>query len=252
MKKRYSLVAAVPLFGFYAAWPAISAFQIREALETRDSAAIGQKIDFASVKDSLRPATRAAAERSLKGYLSSSGGAAGVLGEEIAKKALPKLVDLSLNALATPENIGRIYADGGSVTQTLGSIVEQQLARAGGIAGLGGFSGQAGTISGAGSGLGGVLSTLGKAVGFEGGATAGAAKKNPVRTMLESELIETASTQKSATGFGLANIKKAQPTGLLSVEVGFAKDPKVKDADLTVEMRFTGRDWVLTGLRPRI
>lgn len=252
MKKRYPLLVAAPLFGFYAAWPALSAYQIRQALEARDSAALAHKVDFASVKESLRPATQAAAERTVKSYLKSAGGAAGVLGEEIARKALPKLVDLSLNALVTPENIARIYADGGSVTEMLSRTVEQQLGRAGGISGLGGFAGQASPSSGAGSGLGGVLSTLGKAAGLETGAVAGAAKKSPVRTVLESELIETSSTQRAKPGFGLANIKKAQPTGPLSVEVGLAKDTKGREADLTVEMRFTGKDWVLSGLRPRL
>ena len=115
MKRLLVLLVFLFVIGFYVGWPAYSGYQIKTALEAKDAAALSGKIDFASVKESLRPAATAHAERTLKEQLQKAGGGAGVLGDEIAKKALPKLVDSSLNTLVTPENIIRIYSEGGDV-----------------------------------------------------------------------------------------------------------------------------------------
>lgn len=94
MKRLLVLLFLLFALGFYVGWPGYSGYQIKTALEAKDVATLADKIDFASVKKSLRPAATAEAERKLKEQLQKAGSGAGVLGDEIAKKALPKLVDV--------------------------------------------------------------------------------------------------------------------------------------------------------------
>lgn len=237
---------------------AYSGYQIKTALDTKDAATLAGKIDFASVKESLRPAATAEAERTLKTQLSKAGSGAGVLGDEIAKKALPKLVDASLNSIVTPENIIRIYSEGGAMQDTVSRVVADQLGKSGGIPGLGSI----GALTGGGAGteksggLGSVIGNLGKAAGLDTGALGGltGGGKSPVRTVEAPKPAANsgASGEASKPGFGISNIKRFGPSGPLSMELGVAKDPTAKEADITAEMSFTGTDWKLTGLRPKL
>jgi hypothetical protein len=251
--KRLLTLALLLLAGFYVGWPAYSGYEIKTALEAKDAAALSSKIDFASVKESLRPAATLEAERSLNDTVEKSGAAAGILGAEIAKKVLPALVDASLDRLVTPENIIRIYSDGRAVKDSLSRIVKDQIGKSGGIAGLGALIGKPAPEGDTQTGsLTGILdAVVGKATGGDAGKAV--TKAAPVRTVTEpaSEPIAAASQQKPRA-YGIGNIKHFALTGPLSVELGVAKEPEAKEADVAAEMTFRGTDWVLTALRPRI
>lgn len=53
------------LLVFYVAWPAWSIYQIYDALEKNDATTLERKIDFPSVRESLKPAIRALVDRRL-------------------------------------------------------------------------------------------------------------------------------------------------------------------------------------------
>jgi hypothetical protein len=257
--KRLSSLLAILLLAFYVAWPGYSAYEIHQALEARDAAALEGRIDFASLRESLRPAATAEAERTIDEQVKKAGGTAGVLAGEIAKKSLPKLVEVSLDAAVTPQNIIRIYAEGGSVKETLTRIVQEQLLGAGGLTGLGtlGTTGRTGAPASAGSGgWGKALESIGKAAGLDlapAPPTAGAATtKSPVRTVGTPVATSPGESAAPKPSYGLSNIKKLGPTGPFTMEVGIAKDASAKEPDVTAEMGFTGTGWKLTGLRPKL
>lgn len=250
--KRLTQLVVLVLLGFYLGWPAYSGYQIKTALDAKDAATLSNKIDFASVKESLRPAATAEAERTLAESLQKVGGSAGVLGADIAKKVLPGLVDKSLNALVTPESIIRIYVDGRALKDSVKQMVQEQLGKSGGVAGLGALIGKpAAPGESKSSSLSDVLDAVGKSTGIDLGKVV-AKSATPVRTVAEPESGAVSATAPNPKQYGIGNIKHFGFSGPLSVELGVAKDAAASDADVTAEMTFRGTDWVLTGLRPRI
>lgn len=57
---------------------------------------------------------------------------------------------------------------------------------------------------------------------------------------------------KPRTPLGLGNIKSYRITGPLSVSVAIARDPAAADPDMTAELAFSGFDWKVVGLVPRL
>jgi hypothetical protein len=51
---------------------------------------------------------------------------------------------------------------------------------------------------------------------------------------------------------GLANVKGLRLTGLTSLAIDVARDAAAGEPDVTVEMAFTGGDWRVVGLLPRL
>ncbi len=239
--RRILFLALLAAVGFWVAWPAYSGYRINSALQGGDAAALAGKIDFDSVRASLRPVATVEAERRLDELLSRSGAGAAVLGGDIKKQLLPKIVDGVLAALVTPENIIRIYRDGGAAKDAIGRIVAEQMSKPGGAGG---------GLSGAGGAAGG-LDKLGGLGGLLGGG-----KKSPVRDVTD-EPAKPADTSAAAkapaqpASYGLGNIKSFSFEGPFRMRAGVAKDPAATVADLTAEMSFTGADWKLTGLSPR-
>ena len=54
MRRLISLVVLAAL-GFYVAWPAYSLYRIRGALDAQDQQVLAAKVDFDSVRESLKP-----------------------------------------------------------------------------------------------------------------------------------------------------------------------------------------------------
>ena len=52
--------------------------------------------------------------------------------------------------------------------------------------------------------------------------------------------------------FGMANIKSFSFNGPLGYSIGIAKDATASVADITADLSFTGGDWKVVGIRPRI
>lgn len=233
--KRLVWLVLVLAAGFYGLWPAYSGFMIRSALEDKDAGLLESKIDFASLKESLRPAATAQADKMLTQALQYGG--SGGLTEGLKQQLLPTIVDASLATIVTPQTLIRIYSEGGAVKDSVARIVQEQMGK---TAGIPGFDKLTGLTSAAGrdktGGLGGLdLDKLGGLLGKKKGAEAPAPQP-----------------QVQQTPYGLDNIKRFGLAGPLAIELGLAKDPAAKEPDVTVEMGFTGNDWKLTALRPRI
>jgi hypothetical protein len=101
------------LLVFYVAWPAWSIYQIYDALEKNDATTLERKIDFPSVRESLKPAIRALVDRRLD---RTTGDAAG--------QPRPQLLETVLNKIVTPQGIATLYAWRGDISQVLKDIKE--------------------------------------------------------------------------------------------------------------------------------
>ena len=258
--KRLLLLIAVLGFGFYVAWPAWSGYQIKSALDSGDAETLRGKIDFVSVRESLRPAASHHAEGMMEDALKQAGGRVSTLLDDDAKAALlPKIVETTLNRVVTPQNLIRIARQGGTVKDAVAKIVKEQMRGSlGGLAGLsklgkvkiGGEDGDAGTDLDIGGLVGGIVgaATGGKESGL-GDLFGGGSKKRQAERAPEpaAQPVNTSKKQK----FGFDNIKTFGFAGPLGLQVGVAQDPKAKQPDVTAEMGFRGLDWKLVALRPK-
>ncbi len=257
---RLVTLAVLAALGFWVAWPAYSGFQINSALKAGDSAALGRKIDFDSLRASLRPAVSAEAGKRLDEAMARQGAGGAALAADIKSQLLPKVVDGALVNLVTAENILRVYREGGAAKDAIARIVAEQMGKSGGGIGslLGGLSGGAGGDAGKLGDLAKGLGGAGSAGGLDklGGLFGG--KKSPVRDVTNEPAPPTPGTPAPAAtaphappSYGLGNIKGFGFDGPLRMRAGVAKDPAAAVADVTAELSFTGTDWKLTGLVPR-
>ena len=112
------------LFGlllvFYVAWPAWSIYQIYDALEKNDATTLERKIDFPSVRESLKPAIRAVIDR----RLDRTGDAAGQPRDGRLRQQIGPLMETILNKIVTPQGIASLYAWRGDISQVLEDVKE--------------------------------------------------------------------------------------------------------------------------------
>ena len=251
MKKLFALVI-LGLLGFYVAWPAWSGYKLAMALRDGDAATLESKVDFPSVRQSLRPVVAAEVEKGI----SRQGG--GLLTGELKQQLMPKLVDTVLEKFVTPANVIRIAKDGGNVAGTVEKIMMEEMSKAGGIPGLKlpggaggggmpGLPGGLGTIAGAGA----AATQLGipGLPGMGGGQPAAPAPAAPAPAAAPPKAAEGAG---KPTSFGLGNIKNFGFDGPLGYTVAVAKDAASAKPDVTAGMRFTGFDWKLTSVVPNL
>lgn len=258
--RRILVIAILLAIGFWGAWPAYSGWRIHEALKGDNAATLERMIDLPSVRASLRPVATIEAEKHLDEALARIGPGGMALGADIKRQVMPGLIEGVLANLVTAPNILRIYREGGAARDAIRRILAEEMEKPGsalgGLGGLGGLignrgaaSGEAGSAAGRAGGLdvGGMLDRLGGA--------AGGGSRSPVRDIAaEPAVTQTpgAATPAGQTGYGLGNIKSIGFNGPLSIVMGLARDAAATDAEVTVEMSFTGLDWRLTGLAPRL
>lgn len=248
MKRIVTLLLLVGL-AFYGAWPAYTGYQIRHALETKDAGLLSAKVDFPSVRESMRPAVTAKVEATLSELGKKAGPGGAALADKLKSQLGPKIVEAALNAIVKPETLIRVHADGRKIKDSIGRVVAEQAS--GGFGGLAGLGAGSGAEPSDGSG-GGLLDKIGKAVeGFgidPNKATGGLlGKKDEAAAPAAAE----PNNDKPQRKYGLANIKSAGFNGPLGISLGVAKDAAATEPDVTAEMSFTGTDWKLTGLIPQ-
>lgn len=249
MKKLIALLI-LGLLGFYVAWPAWSGYRLYSALNSGDEATLAGKIDFPSVRDSMRPAVAAEVDKQFDQQLRQAGGGLGsMLGGDIKKQMLPKLVDGVLQTVITPANVIRIARQGGSVAESVQKILAEQMSKAGGLPGSGGGSGSGGSMPSLPGGLGG----LGGAAAKLGLPGMGGGSSEPAKTAPAPATPSAATaTDKGKPQFGFSNIKSFGFNGPLGLGLSLAKDPGASKPDLTAVMSFSGFDWKLTKLVPHL
>lgn len=275
--KRLILLVVLLLFGFYVGWPAFSGWQLASALDRKDAAAVGRKVDFLSVRQALAPVVEQEVGNGMDRYLADLGPLAGMLGPVLKKQYAPKVVEATLNTLITPENIVKIYAEKDDMRSAAERILMEELGKPGGLfAGLLGGGKQADGPSLADrmklpGGMGGFGENVQKGLGGLGGLAGGAGAAGGVpgvdmpdiKTVL-TKIIEKNRVSRGAKpateappagkdaggGFGVGNIKKFGFNGPLAMELGVAAKSTAPKSDVVAEMAFRGFDWKVTRLVP--
>lgn len=234
------VLAVFLLAGFYVAWPSWTGYRIMNALEAKNPALLAQKIDFDSVRISLLPVVRARVDQEIDKKVADAGPLGQAIGPKLKSELAPKIADMALATLVTPENMIRIASEGGSIKDNVERILREQLPSVGAPGNIGPTA----TPIGGAKGLGGLLGEAAKQLG--GGVAKSA---EPAST---SSPAPTAAKAPGKPSFSLANIKSFAMTSLASFAVGVVRDPAMKEVDLTAEMAFRGGDWKLVGLVPRL
>jgi hypothetical protein len=252
---RILFILLAVFIGGWVAWPAYSAYQIYSGMKTADEGVLQRKINWDSMRTSLRPVVAVEVEKAISDV--GGQGVSGALMPQLKQKFMPQIIDLALKTVVTPKGLAEVMAHGGDVSSTVSRIVSKQLGKLGGLGAL--TSGGEGSDSGGGL-LGGLLGG-GKKGG--GGLLGGLLGNKQVRELAGDKLGKVmggsktlepaveAETKTDKPSYGLGNIKRFAYTGLGAMEVGVAKDPKADISDVTAVMEFQGFDWKLTGLMPR-
>jgi hypothetical protein len=246
--KRLIVLLMILAGAFYVAWPAYSGYRIKTALDAEDPSSLEARIDFPSVRQSLRPVAEQRAEAALKSALERAGPGAGTLVDSLKADLLPKAVDRALETLVTPQSLIRMHAQGKNLKDAFDGILKDNAQLMGTIGGL--LAGGAGTAPGQ-PGSSKTLDTLrgiAGQLGFGKPATEPAAGTPPPAT--------AAAASSSASGkkpkYGIENVKSFAFEGPLRMHVGIAKNAAASDADLDLSLAFQDGDWKLVGLVPRI
>jgi hypothetical protein len=129
--KKLSLVILVVVLGmgYYIAWPALSAYELQNAIKTRDLVTLARKIDFPSVRASLRTfAAEKLAELRDRPNSSLAGAADG---ERTRKDVGTRVVDQMLEDAATPDGLLRISREDGPLRASIDRLLRDHMNRGG-------------------------------------------------------------------------------------------------------------------------
>ncbi len=244
--KSLGTVGFLALAAFYVAWPLYAGYEIKTSLDTQNVEGLNAKIDFPSVRVSLRPAVAAKVDQVVTDALRKAGTAGGALADQLKASVVPRIVDGVLAAFVTPEMLIRIHASGKSFKEALDGMVLQRTSQA---QGLGGFMVVPEGQPGAGGSQSGLESIAGKLGIDTGKVFGGATAKGADEAMSEpADLLPAKSGEKPK--YGLGNIKHFSFTGPLGLSVGVARDANARKPELTADLAFVGGSWKLTGLVP--
>lgn len=279
--RKLILLIWLALLGFYVAWPAWTGYQIRQAFETEDAALLESKVDFPSVRTSLKPVLAAEAEAYLERLKRDVGPLGGLLSGQIKGELTGRLVETAVSSAITPPNVIRMVRDGRSVKQSLEKVMVDQAGAGGGLRlpGLGGRRNKSGAVdsadndpnrvaaepapaaksSGAAVAGGSVpfkeIDPQARAIGTAGSAPAAppAAGAGPAgageRTAAPQKGTPDQTTARRPR-LGLANLKSFSIEGPFSFTVGVAKDAAATEPEVAATLRFTGGDWKVVAVTP--
>jgi hypothetical protein len=242
-------VAFAAVLAFYVAWPAWSGYEIKSSLDGANVEGLVARIDFPSVRASLRPAVAAKVDEVITNALRKAGTAGGALADQLKAQVMPRIVDGVLAGFVTPEMLIRIHASGKSFKDALDSVVFERTSKA---QGLGGF-----VIAPEGSESGGTRSKLDEIAGKYGidvgKVLGGAGAKEAVAENSEmTSALPAKGGGANRPNYGLGNIKHFSLTGPLGLSVGVARDASARKPELTAELSFVGGSWIVTGLTPEL
>ncbi|MEQ1694901.1 MAG: DUF2939 domain-containing protein [Hyphomicrobiaceae bacterium] len=232
-------IVIVALLGFYVAWPAYSLMSVQNALNTENVPLLAAKVDFPQVRQSLTPAVTAEVEKAAAAAVTQGGADNAALLGQLKTQMVPKIVELALTTIVTPESLMRIYREGGDVRKTISDIVSEKMG-----SGAGGLGALAGVIGGGGHKTGGLNDLLGGKFGGLLGKKDAQGQAQPAPPV--------AAKPAAKAAFSIANIKRFSIMGPLGFSVGVAKDAAATVPDVETDIAFTGLDWKIVGVRPRI
>lgn len=234
-------VGLIGVLAFYVAWPLYAGYGIKSSLEAHEVERLSARIDFPSVRTSLRPAVAAKVDKALTDALRRTGTASGPLTDQLKARIMPPIVDGVLATLVTPEMMIRIHASGKSLKEIVDGLVAE---RAGKGQGGGGLMIVSKDTPGARSSLEDIAGALGldtkKALA---GETASKAEPSGVVPPLPAK-----GSGKTGPQYGLGNIKHFSLTGPFGLSIGVARDATQRKPEVTAALTFVDGTWKLTGL----
>lgn len=243
--RSFGTIGVIAIAAFYVAWPLYAGYDIKSSLDTADAARLSSRVDFPSVRVSLRPAVAKQVEDVFEAQIKKAGSAGALVSEQLKDTLMPRIVDGVLATLVTPEMLIRIHASGRSLKDALDGMV---LERASASEGLGSrlIVSSDDPEGGRRSRLEDIAGSLGIDVGKALGGLTGAGAARDANA--EKARVETPSGPPPK--YGLGNIKHVSVDGLLGLSIGVAGNPKARKPDLTAELGFVDGSWKLTGLVP--
>jgi hypothetical protein len=234
--------AAVLLF--YVAWPLYAGYDIKTSLDGRNVEALNARVDFASVRTSLKPAVTAKVDKVVSDALRKTGAAGAAIADRFKAQVMPRIVEGVLATLVTPEMMIRIHASGRSLKEALDGLVLERASQTQGIGG--GLMIVSGDTNAEGRSR---IEEIAGALGIDSKtALGGAAAEDAASGAAPSEVLPARSGP--LPKYGLGNIKHFSLTGPLGLSIGVSRDAGGRKPELTADLSFTGGSWKLTGLAP--
>lgn len=265
MKKLLLLVVIIlGLAGFYVGWPALSGYQISQALKAQDADTLERKIDFASVRVGIRPLVASEVDKAIDRMQRDGGSLTGAFAAALRKDLAPRIVDAALNTFVTPDNVVRLVQRGGSVRDMVRQSIAEQTGRGSARTGPGPAAATADADAPRRSGgLSGMIERLGRPGGNQGAreeapatTTAAAPPASPAMPPTPPAAEASASAVPMdgmrRPRFSYDNIKHFRITGPFSFEIGFNRNAEASDPEIIAEMAFRGGDWKVIRVIPRI
>lgn len=265
--KRILATLCLALLGFYVAWPAWTGYKIRQAFETEDAQLLESKVDFDSVRTSLKPVLAAEAEAYFERLKRDVGPLGGLLSGQIKSELTGRLVETAVNSAITPPNVIRMVREGRSMKQVLEKVLVEQAGPGGGLK-LPGFGGGRSAKAGQsdpasndrGRDAGGASGSAPPSERQAGAAGSGGPFKEVDPQARDAGAAKQAGGPQPETRhgeaaqrrprLGLANIKSFAIDGPLGFTVGVAKDANAAEPELTATLRFTSGDWKVVSVTP--
>lgn len=274
--KRLILLVVLLAIGFYVAWPAYTGYSIYQGLEGNDPKTLAAKIDFPSVRKSMRGPVMAQVNTRIETVMKDLGPATKLVGDQIPRDNIEKIIDGALASVVEPNRIAEIYSNGGDLNAAIKDAVLDEINKMGGLASvlkLDKFLGQgsndkngdnqsSSSIGGfkIPGGLGGLLKN--KEVGKVISGIAGKIGLDPTKLagkLFPSREVKSdggdAPTNGKSSGkpsYGLSNIKGFGFNGPLALQVGAARSPEASAPEVTTEMAFRNYDWRITKVIPNL
>jgi hypothetical protein len=270
--KRFIFLIFVVLVGFYAVWPAFTGYRIYQGLESNDPGLLAAKIDFPSVRQSMRGPVLDQVNSRIESVMKDLGPMTKLVGEQIPRDNIEKIIDGALATVVEPRKIAEIYAKGGSLNAEIKDAVLNEIDKMGGLAAVlkldkffkqGPDNGAAGekdeSISIGGfkvpGALGGLLKN--KEVKEALGGFVGKLSLDPEKLagkLFPSRRDESAvaSGGGGKRSFGVGNIKSFGFAGLTAMQVGVARSSDAVEPEVTTEMAFRNYDWRITKMTPNL
>lgn len=212
MKKLLFAVVALAL-GFYVGWPAWSAYRLYQGLEAGNTDLINARVDFAEVRRGLRP--RVATEIECQFDKSFKGDlATQILGAGLKQQLGPQITDTVLESVVTPQMMARAYRHKGDLRELYDVVAKDLIGK-----------------------------VLDKSKSQADPKTIATEKKAPA---------QPDAATKTPTNVSLGNIKGFRVNGPLEFQFGYTRDASRSEPELDIVMAFSGLDWRVKSVEPRL
>lgn len=266
--KRLILLIVFLVIGFYVVWPAFTGYRIYQGLEGNDPGILAAKIDFPSVRQSMRGPVLAQVNTRIESVMKDLGPATQLVGGQIPHDNIEKIIDGALATVVEPKRIAEIYANGGDINAAIKGAVLEEIDKMGGLVKVLKLDklltqGDEGEGSSTGASIGGIKipGGLGKllksrevseAIGNIAGKIALDPGKMAGKLFPPSGGSTGAAKPKDKPAYGFDNVKSFAFPSATAMQVGVARSPTAADPEVTAELAFRNYDWRVTKLIPNL